>query len=217
MATLKPELKKILDKYGIDPHDKSQVWDCRGTLVLYHKAYERIAAWESIVFDPPSVIRADRDEAVVLVVGRMGERAEWSFGEAVINLNYRVSGNQAGYPWAMAEKRAKDRVIAKLVGLAEYVYSEDEADEFKEARPAAANGTPQTNGAAPVDPSDWETLFQDLLTGALKRKTVEQVNEYWGGQEDDRANLHKHAPELYKTLVDRVKQHRAKLAQEPVA
>ena len=35
----------------------------------------------------------------------------------------------------MAEKRAKDRVILKLIGVAGFVYSEDEADAFKEERP----------------------------------------------------------------------------------
>ena len=35
----------------------------------------------------------------------------------------------------MAEKRAKDRVILKLLGIAGDMYSEEEADEFKEKKP----------------------------------------------------------------------------------
>lgn len=35
----------------------------------------------------------------------------------------------------MAEKRAKDRVILKLVGLHGDVYSQSEADEFQEEQP----------------------------------------------------------------------------------
>ena len=35
----------------------------------------------------------------------------------------------------MAEKRLKDRIILKLVGVSGYVYSEDESDDFK--RPPA--------------------------------------------------------------------------------
>jgi hypothetical protein len=137
MATLKPELRTLLDRYGIDPRDKSQIWDCHGTLVLYHKAYEVIAAKEKITFDPPTVIEGSSADktAVILVVGRMGDRQEWSIGEA-------APGNcKNAYPYAMAEKRAKDRVVAKLAGLAQYVYSEDEADEFKEGeRKPAENG-----------------------------------------------------------------------------
>ncbi len=52
-----------------------------------------------------------------------------TFGEAA------PMNNSNGYPVAMAEKRAKDRVILKLVGLHGDVYSEDEADEFKDAKP----------------------------------------------------------------------------------
>ena len=84
MATIKPELKTILDRYGIDPRDKSQVWDCHGVLVLYHKAYEVIAAKEAIRFDPPTIIEgsSEKKTAAILVVGHMGDRSEWSIGEA---------------------------------------------------------------------------------------------------------------------------------------
>ena len=37
------------------------------------------------------------------------------------------------YPFAMAEKRAKDRVILKLLGVAGDTYSEEEADAFKDS------------------------------------------------------------------------------------
>jgi hypothetical protein len=159
MATIKPELKTILERYGINPRDSSQCWDCRGTLVLYHKAFEIIAAKESIAFDPPTVVRGNKDEAVIMVVGQMGERIEWSFGEAVIGQNYQVSGKQAAYPYAMAEKRAKDRVIAKLVGLAAYVHSEDEADDFKngdrkavETEDSTPSNPPANTPKAPTGP-----------------------------------------------------------------
>ena len=137
MATLKKELKAILDKYEIAYNDKDKVWDCHGTLVLYHKAYEIIAVQENIVFAEPVVIEASSKDktAVILVVGKMGEREEWSFGEAC------PSNSKNSYPFAMAEKRAKDRVVAKLVGLAQYVYSEDEADDFKTAKPFVTKET----------------------------------------------------------------------------
>ena len=112
--------------------------------MIYHKALERIAAQAQIQFDPPSIVRAERDEAVILVTGRMGERIEWSIGEALIGVNYRVSGKQAAYVYAMAEKRAKDRVILKLIELHGLVYSEEEADEFKQASPGASEPAPET-------------------------------------------------------------------------
>jgi hypothetical protein len=125
----------VLAKFG-EPM-AGNVWRVQGTAVIYHKALERIAAHAQIQFETPSIVRAERDEAVILVTGRMGERLEWSIGEALIGVNYRVSGKQAAYVYAMAEKRAKDRVILKLIELHGLVYSEEEADEFKNSRPAA--------------------------------------------------------------------------------
>lgn len=106
-------------------------WDCHGTWVVYHRVLEQIAAKAGITYAPPQVLVADRDAAAILVVGTRGDHSEWSIGEAVVGLNYKVSGNQAGYPFAMAEKRAKDRVILKLIGLTGLAYSEEEADDFK--------------------------------------------------------------------------------------
>lgn len=127
MAVIKKELREILDRYSIDPTDQSKLWNCHGTLVLYHRAYEIIAAREGITFDPPVMIETNSAGRIVamLVVGRWKERVEWSVGEAA------PDNSKNAYPYAIAEKRGKDRVVAKLVGLAEHVYSEDEADEFK--------------------------------------------------------------------------------------
>jgi hypothetical protein len=98
---------------------------------MYHRHCEIIGAKAGVKYAEPKVLVAERDAAAVLVVGSMGERSEWSIGEAAVGLNYTVKPKQPGYPFAMAEKRAKDRVILKLVGLAGFVYSEEEADDFK--------------------------------------------------------------------------------------
>src|SRR5215212_6270960 len=139
MSTADQQIADILAKYG-EPI-AGNIWRVQGQAVIYHKALERIAAQAKIAFDPPTVLRAERDEAVLLVTGRMADRAEWSIGEALINVNYRISGKQAAYVYAMAEKRAKDRVILKLIELHGLVYSEEEADEFKQGRPATAEAT----------------------------------------------------------------------------
>jgi hypothetical protein len=57
--------------------------------------------------------------------GKLGDREEWSIGEAA------PKNNKNSYPYAMAEKRAKDRVILKLLNTHGYLYSEAEfeADE----------------------------------------------------------------------------------------
>src|SRR5918998_2027638 len=139
MNTTDKKIAEVLARFG-EPM-AGNVWRVQGTAVIYHKALERIAAQAQIQFEPPSIVRAERDEAVILVTGRMGERTEWSIGEALIGVNYRVTGKQAAYVYAMAEKRAKDRVILKLIELHGLVYSEEEADEFSDAHPGAPRPT----------------------------------------------------------------------------
>jgi hypothetical protein len=110
---------------------QTATWDCHGTIVILHKALEKVAAHKKIVFDAPVVVESNVEKKMVVIVvaGRLGDKVEWSFGEAA------PYNNKNSYPYAMAEKRAKDRVILKLVGLHGDAYSEDEADDFKESRP----------------------------------------------------------------------------------
>jgi hypothetical protein len=123
--------------------DRDDVWSVQASRVVKHKALERLAAALGILYAPPQILRAEKDEAVILVTGSLGDKSEWSIGEACINVNYKVSGKQAAYVYAMAEKRAKDRVILKLAGL-HGVYSEDEADDFKQQPEHTAPKQPQS-------------------------------------------------------------------------
>jgi len=155
---LDPSIAKIFKDMDMDP--KEAVWDCHGTWVAYHRALEKVAASKSITFDKPEI--AFKDEAgkmvTILVTGRLGDKTEWSFGEAA------PANNKNSYPWAMAEKRAKDRVILKLLGLHGDVYSEEEADDFKKNTP--------TNGAVKVEQSK---VSKEDWTGPLKK--TELFNE----------------------------------------
>jgi hypothetical protein len=95
---------------------------------------ERLAAAIGVEWGPHQILRAEREEAVIIVIGKIRDgQPEWSIGEACIGLNYKVSGKMAAYPYAMAEKRGKDRVILKLAGL-HGAYSEEEADDFKQGQ-----------------------------------------------------------------------------------
>ena len=125
--------KKVVEVLKeIGETSQTATWDCHGTTVILHKALEKVAAHKNITFDAPVVIESNVEKkmVVVLVTGRYGDKTEWSFGEAA---PYNLKNN---YPFAMAEKRAKDRVILKLVGLHGDAYSEIEADEFSESKPS---------------------------------------------------------------------------------
>ena len=158
---LDQRLLDILLKYDEKP--EAALWDCHGTWVAYHKAIERIAAKAGVVYEAPNILVAERDAAAVLVTGKLGEKKEWSIGEAAIGLNYRVKERQPGYPFAMAEKRAKDRVVLKLIGLHGEVYSEEEADDFKEK-----TASPPSKSSAALKRTDengddaWDRLTKKL-------------------------------------------------------
>jgi hypothetical protein len=178
MNTTDKKIAEVLAKFG-EPM-AGNVWRVQGTAVIYHKALERVAAQAKIQFDTPTIVRAERDEAVILVTGRMGERLEWSIGEALIGVNYRVSGKQAAYVYAMAEKRAKDRVILKLIELHGLVYSEEEADEFKNSRPGAAEPNVEVEKAektkVEVVGSD-SNVEADLKQKITKAKSINAVTD----------------------------------------
>jgi|TARA_R110000824_G_scaffold85433_1_gene212372 hypothetical protein len=157
-ATRVPELVgEVLREIGLTSQDAG--WDCHGTYVVLHKALEKVAAKKGIVFDSPQVLAANATakEAVVLVTGHMGDKSEWSIGEAA------PYNNKNSYPFAMAEKRAKDRVILKLVGLHGDVYSEDEADAFKEARPEG-----KTTNPSPYTPEEESEMYADSVKNDIK-------------------------------------------------
>ncbi len=182
MSTADKQIADILAKYG-EPM-AGNIWRVQGQAVIYHKALERIAAQAKITYDAPTIVRAERDEAVILVTGRMGERVEWSIGEALIGVNYRVSGKQSAYVYAMAEKRAKDRVILKLIELHGYVYSEEEADEFKQGRPGFADPhvelektEPQKGKVEATAAASDGKVEDDLKAKIKKAKTINAVTD----------------------------------------
>ena len=146
----------ILARYGVPA--ENGIWHVQGQAFVHHWALEHIAAQAGITFDPPTVIRAKRDEAVLVVAGRMGERAEWPTGEALLDVNYHVPEPEAAYVYAMAEKRAKDRVILKLIGLPDLLSSEE---------PHAVESHPlSSNENTPAVERDQD---RDMV-GELKRK-----------------------------------------------
>ena len=175
MNTTDKKIAEVLAKFG-EPM-AGNVWRVQGTPVIYHKALERIAAQAQIQFEPPSIVRAERDEAVILVTGRMGERVEWSIGEALIGVNYRVSGKQAAYVYAMAEKRAKDRVILKLVELHGIVYSEEEADEFKQGRPEAGEPVADSERTAVEVVAAEGSVEAELKQRISKARSINAVTD----------------------------------------
>lgn len=153
---LDQRLLDILLKYEEKPEEA--LWDCHGSWVAYHKAIERMAAKAGIVFSPPQIIEANSASGIVsiAVTGTMGNRSEWSFGEA------SPKNNKNSYPYAMAEKRAKDRVVLKLIGLHGEVYSEEESDDFKPTINAPPKSSASLKRTDENGDDAWDRLTKEL-------------------------------------------------------
>ncbi len=180
------QMGAILTRYGVPL--AGNVWQVEGQVFIRHKALEQIAAHAEITFDAPTILRSERDEAVLLVVGRMGERAEWSFGEALVGVNYLVSEPEAAYVYAMAEKRAKDRVILKLIDLQDVVSSEE--PYAVESRPSGSNeNTPAAEfGLEPgivaelkrkLDAAKTVEAIITLMTDAETQRSLADLTPEW--------------------------------------
>lgn len=166
------QLMDFMERYKVD---SDEVWEVRagGAWAIKHLALERVCVEQNITFDPPSVIEAKGGEKVVAlcVTGRMGTRSEWSIGEA------SPANNKNAYCYAMAEKRAKDRVALKLLNAHGSVYSDAEADEF-----AASNGNSKTTQLAKKDAREVYTKLQREIADCQSREQL----KLWGEANKDR-------------------------------
>jgi hypothetical protein len=197
---LDPVIVETLKKYGFGPE---ACWDCHGTWVVLHRPLEQIAATAGIKFDPPLVLEARGDAKCVAlcVTGRMGDAIEWSVGEAA------PGNNKNAYPYAMAEKRGKDRVILKMIGLHGLAYSSEEFDGAEpprdtappepEPEPAPRTTTkikPKTPpadefGLEPhLDMAESAVEYVKLACAALKlSKSRADLLNWWAREKDNRA------------------------------
>ena len=100
---------ETLKEIGMSHDDAG--WNCHGTYVLLHKALEKVAVARNIRFDAPTILECDSSKRIVslMVMGHMGDKSEWSIGEA------SPSNNKNSYPYAMAEKRADDKAEEEML------------------------------------------------------------------------------------------------------
>lgn len=206
------------------PLDGDDVWEVQKARVVKHKALERLAAAVNIKFDAPVILRNEADEAVLLVsaTGSDGKHTEWSIGEAKIVPmvdtgrknnwgkpvyepadgaigNYQITPKQGAYPFAMAEKRAKDRVILKMVGL-HGVYSEDEADDFQQRQ-----REPEPREEVGGERAGYVALAKGIIQNF---GTAAELGDWWRNEHNQRTRLRivKGDPDyetLYTAVLDR--------------
>lgn len=152
----------------LERNEKAIAWIC------LHKFLERVAQVSGITFDEPKVLNLEKDEIALYVNGHKGDFTAWAIGEA------SAKNCKNDYRWAMAEKRAKDRVILKLLGVAGDVYSEEEADDFKQSKQdfekeAAAEKTARTKAlkagrGIPAPKNSLEERYQAVMKYIYENK-----------------------------------------------
>lgn len=194
------QIMEFMEQYKID---SDEIWEVHGsTWVVKHKALERVAGEVGVIWDRPAMIETASEKGIVsiCVFGKLGDRSEWSIGEAA------PKNNKNAYPYAMAEKRAKDRVILKLLNSHGALYSEAEADEFNQrqnphvTRPADVmpeteydeRGNPVDNIPLP-DPAsvkklrvvDQRPIFEAMQTEIHATGSLAELNA-WASANKDR-------------------------------
>ena len=181
MAEINEKLSKLLKEVGevVDLKDRSSaVWSLpqnQNVLIVKHKALEKISAHLGMWFDPPKIIESDTEKKVVSLVVQgyiddgKGKNTAWSIGEVSPD-NYKTYAKQSTYPFAMAEKRAIDRVILKLLGVHGDFYSQAEIDEAE---------NPNKGTSDKPDPKMVAMIKEMFLTFLDAQKTREDLVAFW--------------------------------------
>ena len=198
-------LKKLIKDVGMTMDEAT--WETRGTPVIYHDALERIADHIGITFSKPDIIENNSEKGLVAmcVEGTDGDKIAWSIGES------SPSNNKNAYCYAMAEKRAKDRVILKLIGASGFVYSDQEADEFRnenrnlsdstneEPKPAGSKETFSIESCSgEVKKADtMNTVAEVFMTFIPECKEVDKLRSFWVQNKDALDTLKERDKELF--------------------
>ncbi len=178
---LEPRIEALRVEYGLVREDFWQIkqnkqWVCK------HAALEVVAVRAKIEWLPPIIIEHNAEALVtsMIVTGQMGDRTEWATGETNPT-NYSVTGKQPAYPWAMSEKRAKDRVILKLVGIHGVLYSDAEMDAegASGASAAIASGIERISSQRAKVILNFEAMLKEIDT-ADTAKVLDNWQEFYG-------------------------------------
>ena len=121
------KINEIAEKYKLKTNqsnmDENDFWKHKqsGKWIIKHSACEKIANIEGIIIAPPQILNSEQSFVRMIVSGKLGEKMEWSIGEA------DTKNSQGFYQGMICEKRAKDRVILKLIQASEEnIYSSEE-------------------------------------------------------------------------------------------
>ena len=118
-----PIVKEILEELKFNPSEC--LWEKHGATCMKHRYIEIAGQEKGVVIENLDEVEKISAEGVVAIkcTASLGKAKVITYGEAT------PKNNKNGYPYAMAEKRAVDRAILKLIGIHGFVYSDDEVNE----------------------------------------------------------------------------------------
>ncbi len=164
-------IKEIAEKYKLKTNqsnmDENDFWKHKqsGKWIIKHSACEKIGNIEGIIIGPPQILNSEQSFVRMVVSGKMGEKMEWTIGEA------DTKNSQGFYQGMICEKRAKDRVILKLIQASEnQIYSSEETfvdEAFDEQK---QNYFP---------PKELITKFDELKKDADFSGDKDLLNQMW--------------------------------------
>ena len=121
-------LRGIFEKYNLSKDE--DIFALHGTAIITKTGIQKIASKEKLNYSF-DVIKVESEYcAVKCTISKDGAVLSSSFGSAE-KANVK---NAQKYYLEMAEKRAKARAILIAIDAHGYLYSEDEADDFKKGK-----------------------------------------------------------------------------------
>ena len=193
VANIEPRVKKILAQYDLNP--EHALWSLtRGnktTMVMLHKYCELVGAKAGVIIDDLVEVETNSASgiAVVKCYAHNDKMKVITYGEA------SPKNSKVAYPYAMAEKRAVDRAILKLVGLHGFVYSEDEIDDTEDQKIGSAD----------------DEAIHTFLTNIKGSKTLKQATGYYEMARVNIAKAKQSNPGLYQMAIAKYESKRQEL------
>ena len=160
-------------------------------MVMLHKYCELVGAKAGVIIDDLVEVETNSASgiAVVKCYAHNDKMKVITYGEASPK-NCKVA-----YPYAMAEKRAVDRAILKLVGLHGFVYSEDEIDDTEDQKIGSAD----------------DEAIHTFLTNIKGSKTLKQATGYYEMARVNIAKAKQSNPGLYQMAIAKYESKRKEL------
>jgi len=147
-------IKQLAKKYNLT---KDDFWLHKpsGKYIITHDGVTKIANQEGIEFADPVVISNDHYHIALFGKATKGKKVIWTTGES------SPENTKIPYPWAIAEKRLRDRLTLKMINAYEHgIYSESEADEFSSAKTEVVSNEKPEKKNGKVDTSANGSLVE---------------------------------------------------------